>query len=231
MKRVLLSVLMLFLMSTIAFGQQEVTKFLGIPVDGSKEEMVRKLKEKGFREDPLLNDGTLIGEFNGTNVRVAVVTNNNKVWRIMLIDTNPISKTNIKMRFNILCQQFDDNKKYTPASYLQEPIPEEEDVAYEISVNDKHYEAVYYQLATEIDSMAIMKAIQPKLLRKYTTEQIANPTKEIQTDIQVAYYMYILDSRKKRPVWFSIAKFGELDEYMIVMYYDNVYNQANGEDL
>ena len=32
-----------------AFGQSDVTKFLGIPVDGFKSEMIQKLKEKDFR--------------------------------------------------------------------------------------------------------------------------------------------------------------------------------------
>ena len=48
MKSFLLSILMLFTVSIAMYGQREVTKFLGIPVDGNKSEMIRKLKEKGF---------------------------------------------------------------------------------------------------------------------------------------------------------------------------------------
>ena len=41
---------MAMLISTMAlYAQKDVTKFLGIPVDGSESEMVKKLKEKGFR--------------------------------------------------------------------------------------------------------------------------------------------------------------------------------------
>ena len=42
------SVLLLFLLSISIYAQQNVTKFLGIPVDGSKADMIQKLKEKGF---------------------------------------------------------------------------------------------------------------------------------------------------------------------------------------
>lgn len=71
---------MLLMMSAVAFGQQEVTKFLGIPVDGSKEEMIRKLKGKGFKPDPQGSEA-LVGQFNGTDVNVYVATNNDKVCR------------------------------------------------------------------------------------------------------------------------------------------------------
>ena len=47
MKKIL-SVLMLLLLSISIYAQQNVTKFLGIPVDGSKTAMIQKLKEKGF---------------------------------------------------------------------------------------------------------------------------------------------------------------------------------------
>ena len=37
------------LLSAIVFAQpKSVTKFLGIPVDGSKAEMIQKLKDKGY---------------------------------------------------------------------------------------------------------------------------------------------------------------------------------------
>lgn len=39
----------------------------------------------------------------------------------------------------------------------------------------------------------------------------------------------MLDLWSKRAVWFTIMEF--YGEYYIGIYYDNVYNQANGEDL
>ena len=46
--------------------EKDVTKFLGIPVDGYKPAMIEKLKAKGFRSMP--NTDILEGEFNGTEV-------------------------------------------------------------------------------------------------------------------------------------------------------------------
>ena len=45
-KIVFFIVLLTITISTIA--QKDVSKFMGIPIDGFKPEMIKKLKEKGF---------------------------------------------------------------------------------------------------------------------------------------------------------------------------------------
>lgn len=42
----LLTVVMLFVFSTALYAQKDVTKFLGIPVDGTKTAMIQNLKPK-----------------------------------------------------------------------------------------------------------------------------------------------------------------------------------------
>ena len=220
---------MLLLMSVVAFGQQEVTKFMGIPVDGSKEEMIRQLKKKGFKET--IVEDVLEGEFNGTDVYVFTHTINNKVWRIALTDANPVGETDIKIRFNKLCLQFQNNGKYLSGApdtgYI---LPDEEDIGYEISVNDKRYEAVFYQMPAKVDSTAMIREISPMLLEKYTTEQLANPTKDVIKDILIAGTSYLYEICSKRSVWFMISQ-NEYGRYYISMFYENRYNEADGEDL
>lgn len=228
MKRFLLSVLLLMSLPVVAFGQQEVTKFLGIPVDGGKAEMIRKLKEKGFTPSPLRGD-VLEGEFNGAEVNVYVATNNNKVWRIMVADKNHVGGTDIKIRFNNLCRQFQESEKYLSASLSGFTIPADEDIDYEITVHDKRYEAVYAQLPEVVDTIAVMQSLIPVLMKKYTVEQISNPTEEVQKDINETLATYMVDMLLMRQVWFSISDFR--GEYYITMFYDNKYNEANGEDL
>ena len=169
-------------MTTIALFAQEkkdVTKFLGIPVDGYKSEMISKLKAKGFTS--ISRDKNILeGEFNGQDVELHVVTNNNKVYRIAVVDKNYITETNIRIRFNNLISQFENNSKYI--GYSNKPIPEDENLSYEISVKNKRYEASFYQ-----------------------------------------------NGDWNKSVWFMIADY--YGKYGIIMYYDNCYNQANGEDL
>lgn len=99
--------MMLLLVSASASAQKDVTKFLGIPVDGYKSEMRKKLIDKGFTYNAQYD--YLEGEFNGRNVIVSIITNNNKVWRIIVLDVNSCGEADIKIRFNNLCAQFAKN--------------------------------------------------------------------------------------------------------------------------
>lgn len=224
----LLTVVMLFVFSTALYAQKDVTKFLGIPVDGAKTAMIQKLKAKGFTPSTW-DKNILEGEFNGFDVNVHIVTNNNKVWRIMLADKITQDETGIKIRFNELCRQFENNKKYKSMTDKEQTIPDDEDLSYEMTVNNKRYEAVYYQQLEITDSIAFAKEVRSNLLSEYTEEQLANPSDEIKQEGLEATVLYLMDLCLKKTVWFKIAK--HAGEYYITMYYDNEYNHADGEDL
>ncbi len=96
------------------------------------EKMKRKLIAKGFVPKKMGDLEWLEGEFNGTDVQAFIVTNNNKVWRIMLADKQSCGmKPNIKIRFNILVSQFENNKRYTPLDKYT--LSDEEDISYEMT--------------------------------------------------------------------------------------------------
>ena len=220
MKRFCLLVVSL-LFSVVVYAQQ-VTTFLGIPVDGSKSKMIQKLKAKGFRST-IDNQDVLEGEFNGHEVHIHVVTNKNKVYRIMVSDVNTIDEVSIRIRFNRLLKQFKDNDKYvSPLSLLgNTPIPDDEDIS-----KNKRYEAVFYQRTPLIDSS--LNEFARLLASMYTDDQINNMTLEMASDI-AKYYDALCGPYLKTSVWFMICEFN--GEYFISMYYDNKYNEANGEDL
>jgi len=234
MKRILNIFLLIYMhlqLSVAVYAQKDITQFLGIPIDGYKPEMIKKLKEKGFVVNPSDKDA-LVGEFNGKKVNLNVVTNNNKVCRIMVSDANMIDEGDVKIRFNNLLNQFHNNKKYIPASLSDSSytIKEDEDISYEMTVNTKRYEAAFYQLPTkEIDSTVMKKELNDYLLKKYTQEQISNPTEEIQNNLVKDGLSYMLDKFSKKVVWFMINEL--YGKYYITMFYDNEYNRSNGEDL
>lgn len=223
-----LIVIFILIFSVIcASAKKDVTQFLGIPIDGSKSAMIRKLKAKGFRANSY-NKDILEGEFNGMDVALHIVTNGDKVYRIMLCDSNPVDERSIQIRFNNLCKQFGNNSKYISLGY--ELIPDDEDISYEISVNHKRYDAVFYQQSAELsDTTLLMEKLMPVILGKYTPEELANPSEKTKKGITEIFVEYVMESCSKKPVWFTISEF--YGEYFITMYYDNVYNQANGEDL
>ena len=97
MKRICVLLISSFIALTVS-AQKSVTKFLGIPVDGFKSEMKQKLIAKGFEYNSYSDDFS--GEFNGVEVYLSIVTNNNKVWRITVVDKVELNETDIKIRFN-----------------------------------------------------------------------------------------------------------------------------------
>ena len=138
----LLSLFVMLMLSIALHAQHNVTKFLGIPVDGTKPSMIQKLKNKGFTYD--IKEDMLSGEFNGERVNIRVITYKNKVWRLAIYDLPPCNEAQIKIKYNNLCQQFNNNAKYI--SLESNEIPENEDISYQMSVNSKEYQSAYYQL-------------------------------------------------------------------------------------
>ncbi len=154
--RKFLTLLAMIAISASVFAQKEVTKFMGIPVDGSPTEMIKKLKAKGFKTDEVFMRAVkrglidldepegLTGRFNGERVQVNLGVEQNKVWRIYLSDKNSRDETQIKIRFNTLVRQFENNDKYIPY-FDEQTIADDEDISYQMAVNKKRYEATFLQ--------------------------------------------------------------------------------------
>lgn len=241
MKKLFSIVLMMFFVLTIS-AQTDVTTFLGIPVDGFKADMRKKLIAKGFTPTTYKED-VLEGEFNGHDVYVHIATNNNKVWRIMVADKNWKNETDIKIRFNKLVRQFENNERYKkPFDSVVEAIenlgsneeggyiiPEDEDISYEMSVNNKRYEAVFCQVLDKSIKEAIPIS-EEEVIKYLKALEIENPTEEAKKNAEdLIRWSISYNMEEKKSVWFMICEDG--GKYYISMYYDNKYNEANGEDL
>ena len=229
MKRLLFIVLAMIATITSFAQQKDVTSFLGIPVDGTVLSMKQKLVSKGFVPKKVGTNEFLEGEFNGTDVRVYIVTNNNKVCRIMVADNNTVDEAQIKIRFNNLVSQFENNKRYT--SLDKYTLSDEEDISYEMTVHNKTYDALFYQVPNmeKVDTLALQKKVRNELLSKYTVAELNNPSEEITKEIQNTAIKIGTELMLMKPVWFKIVRVN--GEYYICMFYDNEYNRSHGEDL
>lgn len=230
--RILTLLTLLLISSLFVSAQKDVTTFLGIPVDGTKSAMRQKLINKGFTPSKIKGQDFLIGEFNGSKVHVYIATNNNKVYRIMVADENTLDEANIRIRFNKLVGQFERNNRYSaPIELKDQRIPDNENLSYEMTVNKKVYEAVFFQKPddSKVDTVALKNNLLQTIYDKYTPDQIENATDDMKTEMMASAMMVLEDLLRKKAVWFRIEKY--YNDYYIVMYYDNVYNQANGEDL
>ncbi len=222
------------MIATMCFAQKDVTKFLGIPVDGTKSAMIQKLKAKGFTYNQRLD--CLEGEFNGRAVRVLVVTNNDKVYRIMVSDAYGVDEYSIKIRFNTLCRQFTNNGKYYSPTESQE-IDDSENISYEMTVHKKRYEAAFSQTgnATSLEDCLATYALEHGSMTQEEWNNLSESErielmKIIITEVgKDDITKYCSERLNYKSVWFMIDE--DYGEYRIIMYYDNGYNQANGEDL
>ena len=229
MKRLLFIVLAMIATITSFAQQKDVTRFLGIPVDGTKTEMKQKLIAKGFVPKKIGDFERLEGEFNGHDVNVYIATNNNKVYRIMLADNFTVDEAQIKIRFNNLVSQFENNKRYF--SLDKYTLSDEEDISYEMTVHNKNYEAAFYQVPKmeKADSLALQEKVRNELLSKYTEAELKNPSEEITKEIANTTIKIGTELMLMKFVWFKIVRVN--GKYFICMFYDNEYNRSHGEDL
>lgn len=234
--RHLLANLLSFFITLNVIAQNDVTQFLGIPVDGSKSEVITKLKSKGFKVNSFNND-VLEGEFNGDNVYVNIFTNGDKVCRIVATDAVSVDERSIQIRFNNLLRQFENNSKYLTIGD-NTSINSDEDLSYEINVHKKRYEANFYQRPVKMadkenwQNIVMARMIEmfaTTIAEKYTEEDLANPTKELIDDYDNMMVKAAIDILSKKHVWFMISNYA--GKYYISLFYDNEYNRADGEDL
>lgn len=228
MIKILKQTITIFILFSIAFScysQNDVTRFLDIPVDGFKSDMIQKLKSKGYSLIPN-SDGMLEGEFNGTDVKLSLNTNNNKVWRINVFESNYTDEINIKIKFNNLIRQFADNQRYLKQAdtiITKFIIPKDEDISYEIASKEKRYEAVFYQKTIKYDSLSKEKELllATGKLNDEDKHRLSQITFEISLEAIKCLY---------KPVWFMIDDEG-YDKYRILIFYENENNKANGKGL
>ena len=230
MKQLVLIAVMI-LCSICAYAEKDVTQFLGIPVDGTKSEMIRKLKAKGFTDNPYM-EGSLIGKFNNKDVFLCIDTNrNNCVSRIAVSTIQPMDKQNVRREFNNLVYQFENNPKYLSMGDMS--IDNNEDISDGINLKNKLYQAFFYQRPTNIpESITITDLMFSNLYEQYSKEEIQNWSEEQKATAVEEISIKILELLSPKEVWIRIDELkGFQGEYFITIIYDNGYNRTNGEDL
>lgn len=252
------------IISLICSGQDGgPLKFLGIPIDGTEAQFVSKLKNKGFTYNTLTEGYK--GQFNGKPVDVYIHTNHNVVDRVYVAFPYTTEES-IRNEFNRLLGQFQNTEKYMDL-VMNEEIPESEDISYEITVNNKRYQASLSYFDPNRDPVAFMDALLDKFSEFFSDEQIAKLKEYIEKTIDAPedqrealqsemmaemHKMWMRQDENGTPdeeeafrfittfldgmreladgeVWFMIHE--HYGRYQIGLYYDNLHNQAHGEDL
>lgn len=217
MKRLVI-IFFLVLSATFTYGRNnEALKFLGIPVDGTKEQFITKLRSKGFTYNSYTE--YCHGQFNGENVRVYVHVNHNIVDRIY-VEFPITTEKEIKNRYNRLLRQFKENHKYTDLSFNEE-IPEKEDISYEIIVKEKNYQACFSYFDPNRDQASFIDE---------SFEILVNALSETNKDNISEDYLKELKQYIKTTLSLPENEQQKLTEYMCTSIKDNA-GQLTEEDM
>lgn len=214
MKKLLttLSVALMTLMANAQASDNETLTFLGIPIDGSKTEMIRQLEGKGFKYERMLD--LLTGKINGEESFVFIQEHEGKVYRVDVSDTEVFTKEQVIIRYNNLLSQFKQDSRYGELEeYL--PIPEEEDISYEMRIHKKVYAAVFCLIRD---------------LSEEEMEAIAAKAKGIEDENELASYLAkaFIEGTIPGRIWFEIKE--NKGEYWIQIYFENRRNRPREED-
>ena len=222
------------LISVLLKAENYPTKFLGIPIDGTKQEMIKKLEEKGFVYDE--ETDWLTGEFNGKDVILKIRTNNRKVYYVAVIYKYFYTGEEVKKEYNILLKQFENNEQYIPFNLGQEPIPIEEDIDYEIKANEKIYSAGFLQITHEADSNLVyndsFKDCTKKVIKLIPSDKLGDETYIHSISDKLAYICW--HEELKTLYANNLVKVGIEEvsgKYNLIIFYENGYNKSKGEDL
>lgn len=203
-----------------------VTKFLGIPVDGTKSAMIAKLQRKGFTYNRIYD--CLKGEFNGKSVELHVVANRNKVWRIAVFGSSQ-SETDVKISYNQLVNSFlsKDNYLCIDTGYIDED---------EYISSNKRIQSSFCQLPDGFNKKIFYdNQVTLKYLHDIGNDSLANQLKTIPDDKfkeLTSYLVPLLFSKDPSQVWFMISETHDVyTPYQILLFYDNRRNNKEGEDL
>lgn len=211
-------------------------QFLGIPVDGTKDDMISALKAKGFKYDELYDQ--LKGQFNGKDVTVLIRTNHDIVDRIC-VDYVTADESQIIIQYNRLLSQFLNNSKYVEF-VDNELIDAKEDISYELIVNNKIYQASFAYYPVDIPLKKLSELYKARWISSRTQNYEGTPLEDISEEQIESLNKYVeenWDSMFKlimmtnwpNSVWFNLSNIGS--RYSITIFYDNKANEPNGEEL
>ena len=158
----------LFLLSAICSAQDGgVVKFLGIPLEGSKEQFAEDLVSKGFTYEP--HSGCYKGLFNAKPVDVFVYTDHDVVGEVSVAFQDTTDYKVIE-EYNQLIEQFRTDPCFMDFN-MNEALLDNENISRGLS-KGKAYEA-HFSYYDPDRNPPLMEALLDKLSPFFTAEQLA----------------------------------------------------------
>ena len=210
-----------FVSSGFVDTDETTLKFVGIPIEGTKEHMIEALRAKSFEKEPY--DDYMTGMFNGENVRVFLSTNHSIVDRVKVVYPYCSETNNTRIKYNVLLSRFNRNSKYVCVNPRTE-IPADEKIFWKLEANTKAYEAVYFYLHPEVNAKDWIELFKQEYQKRYKKQLQGLSYDEME---EALFCLPIkISSAVSGVVWFTMASTNT-----IVINYINFKNRPRGEDL
>ena len=230
---------MLMLINLTLNAQDGIIKFKGIPVDGTKNEMISKLKQKGFTYD--YTDDIFKGEFDGNKIAGIIQTYNDKVYNIRFAyDVDGYQKSVVINKFNSLVGRYETNEKYLSNINFDKVINDidtyeidtYEDIDYEMKRGRIYKAQYYYKYDKDLSDTTGLYQFKKETYRMFKN---AAASHDVDIDsfiddsaLEALFYMHILE---QDVVQFYIIEGFDFNTFNIMFDYCNRRNAPNGDDL
>lgn len=202
-------------------SNENVFKFLGIPIDGTKEAMISALKENHFNQH--YSGDYLTGIFNGEDVRLYIGTNHGIVDKITVEYPDYSRSNDARVKYNNLLSRFNRNTKYVCINPRKD-IPIDEEIGLNLLGNSKYYDAVYFFLQPNVNASEWIPRFKQEYQRHYKKSLEGISYEEIEEAL------FCLPTELSEAVsgivWFTISS-----PFRISINYINLNNRPHGEDL
>ena len=246
MKKIV-NIILFFLLSLNLFAQtsDHILRFLNIPIDGKRSDMITAIKKRGFEDDTYYP--SYVGVFNKHLSLVNIETGKNgKVYRIFIVDYQPRSKKEVIKQYNKLVLQFKNSEKYIELND-NSLIPDDENLYCEMQINKNNYDSYFFLKPSkaskkynrqEDPQYLVIEKSYIDILREQPVSSMINKSYH---DSPPSYSSYYIPLKNSKPVlddyiakcdeigitgmvWFKIAEAN--GEFFICIYYDNLMNQV-----
>ena len=213
---------------TYTFASSEIIKidenafaFMGVPIDGSKYQMITALEGKGFERD--IAGDQMTGMFNGEKVKLNISTNHGMVDRILVEYPYCSEANDTRVKYNTLLSRFNRNDKYVCINPRKD-IPANENIALCIIENSKKYDAIYFSLKSENIAEQWTESFKQEYQKHYN-KQLGELSYEEMEEVLFCLPLNI-STAVSGVVWFTMV-----DSHRININYINFKNRPRGEDL
>ena len=196
-------------------------KFMGVPIDGPKEQMYDALMAKGFEKESFYDYMT--GVFNGEDVKLYLSTNHGIVDRIKVVYPYCNEANDTRVKYNTLLSRFNRNAKYVCVNPRVE-VPLDEKIYWKLDANSKYYDAIYFFLRPEINANEWVAEFKQEY-QKRNHKPLEGLSYEEMEEALFSLPMRV-SAAISGIVWFTMVNIHQIN-----INYVNLNNRPHGEDL